>query len=427
VTEHRPSAPQPPPASRRGRGRVLALTAFALGSQAAAGCGEPPNPARPKLLNFSDLEKLAVPVTSEATFAEGYGVPEGLRVRDYVTTDGSTYSLTLRNTWTEVYQSAYETAELWLGFDEVWVQPVYVPITGFTNGEPDLLPDSDGSTWAPIFSVGPDSAFYSPFWQTFYFQVPLGSDPDQFKSARKVLDSGISLMPGPAHTMSIVPGTNVSPAQSTPSLKVGGPTGVSSGYLDDQSVNYLDFGKSNFAWTPDLDVVETPLFLLVYRDGLGVLRRMNAPTVAGTGPLYANRPPNVMNDVPHYGAFWRLYTVEVPSTARIFAPDIPAFHDARADFPAEVVGGTYGSSILTDSANDLNQFFGRVAVNGDACFADLNNLDDTAGPTGNPPCQWLDSQPKVEAAVPTTAIGRTDILVTCPFVSYDGMPVVVTP
>jgi hypothetical protein len=412
--------------------RGLALAALAV----CGACGLPPAPPAPRVLTFADLAALATPMNAEATFANDDGVPGGLRVRDYLAFDGTNYQLVLRNTWTEGYRSAYVTAEVWLGFDEVWVQPVYVPITGFTNGKPDLLTDPSApdptKSWSPIFSVGPDSAFYSPFWQTFYFQVPVGTDPDAFTTARKVIDSGLPLIPGPGHTMSIVPGVNVAPPTgAAPDQMLGGPTGTKEGYLDGKDVDFLDFGKNNFSWNDDLVVEPTPLFMLVYRDVNGDLHRMNVPTVAGTGPLYSNRPPNVVNAVPHYGALWRLYTVEVPPTARIFAPDIPAFADARMDYPETLIGTTYGTDILAADPADIGHWLGRVTLNPDAtpagfhgCFSSYDNLPATGG---TEPCMWLDSQQAVESAVPASRIQPTDILVTCPFVSYDDVPFAVDP
>jgi hypothetical protein len=403
---------------------------------AAGACGLPPNPSRPHLLTFADLGALAAPMDPGATFANADGVPGGLRVRDYVTFDGTDYHLVLRNTWTEGYRSAYVTAEVWTGFDEVWVQPVYIPVTGFTNGKAILLVDpakpDPTKSWSAIFSVGPESAFYSPFWQTFYFVVPPGTGPDDFTSARKVIDSGLPLIPGPGHTMSIVPTDHiVPPTPSAPGQMVGGPAGTMEGYVDGKEVDFLDFGKGNFSWDADLVVEPTPLFVLVYRDDTGALQRLNVPTVAGTGPLYANRPANMLNAVPHYGAVWRLYTVEVPGTARIFAPPLPEFADAIADYPVGFVAPDYGANVIAAGADDLSHWLGRVALNAvksadgssPGCFSSYDDID--VG--GTDPCQWLDSQPAIERAVPASWIRPTDILVTCPFVSYKDFPVVVDP
>jgi hypothetical protein len=58
------------------------------------------------------------------------------------------------------------------------------------------------------------------------------------------------------------------------------------------------------------------------------------------------------------------------------------------------------------------------------CFASLALIDTRASGTPQEPCQWLDSQPAIERAVAPTAIHKTDILVTCPFVSYHDVAVV---
>jgi hypothetical protein len=406
-------------------------------SSTGAGCGDlPANPTRPHLLTFGDLEALAAaPMADHATFATNALVPGGLRVGDFISYDGTNYHLPLRNTWTEGYRSAYETTEVWTGFDAVWAQPVYVAVTGFADGKPNLLTDPKVTdptkqAWSPIFSVGPGSAFYSPFWQTIYFRVPEGTDPDQYKSARQVIDAGVPLIPGPAHTMSIVPGENVVPASMVLDVqKVGGPTTTNEGYLDGEDVDYLDFGTNNFTWNDDLVVEETPLFMFVYRDSKGDLQKTNTPTVAGTGPLYANRPVNVTDTVPpvpHYGAYWRLYTVELPATARIFAPPM-LYPDKNVDYQGPV-GTAYGDSINMAGVDGTNPWLGRVALNAtddptQGCFSDSNNLDELGGGS----CRWLDSQAKIEATVASWAIWKTDITVTCPFVSYQDFAVVVTP
>jgi hypothetical protein len=437
------------PSAPRSRRRAWALAALA--ACAGAGCGLPPNPREVQLLTLADLETLADNAGLETTFADDDsvdGVPGGLRLRDYITKDAAGYHLTLRNTWTEAYRSAYVTTEIWTGFDEVWVQPVYVPVTGFANGAPTLLADPSDPTpgtdpanpgaggWNPIFSVGPDSAFYSPFWRVFYFQVAAGTSPNAYKSARDVIDSGLPLVEGPPRTMSLIPKAAVTlptTVMGSPQL-IGGPVGVSRGYLDGNQVSFLDFGKDTFSSNGELVVEETPLFMLLTRDAGGNLQRMNVPTVAGTGPLYANRPPAVSGFVPHYGAYWRLYTVEVPATARIFAPPT-VFPTESADYPPALVAQTYGADVLKAGPADIGQWLGRVALNAlpaadgsdSGCFDEYNDLDTNGG--GNPPepCQWLDSQPALERAVPSSSIKKTDILITCPFVSYADQPFVVTP
>ena len=38
-------------------------------------------------------------------------------------------------------------------------------------------------------------------------------------------------------------------------------------------------------------------------------------------------------------------------------------------------------------------------------------------------CTWIDSQKKVQTLMPPGAVVRTDILATCPFVTFAGLPV----
>ena len=71
---------------------------------------------------------------------------------------------------------------MWADFREVWVQPLYVPITGWEDGRPV---DARAARGAWVFSVGPDSGFYSPFWQIVYFKVPEGTPTDRLRSERR--------------------------------------------------------------------------------------------------------------------------------------------------------------------------------------------------------------------------------------------------
>jgi hypothetical protein len=429
--------PEPPPEVVQARAprRVWTTATFLalLALLAAAACDLPKGKAAPQLFSLAELEALAD--GKQETFVPDHGVPGGLPVADYVTSDAAGYHLRLRNTWTEAYRSAYVTTEIWTGFDQVWVQPVYVPITGFVNGVVQKL-KGDDMLWHPIFTVGPGSKFYSPFWQVFYFQVPDGTSPTQYTSARQVLDSGLLLEPIQGRVMALVPGDVVSTAMEKAAVdqSVGGPT-PGHGWLDGRDAPFLDFGPDTFRWNDDLVVEETPLFVLVTRDADGALERLNVPTVAGTGPLYANRPVLVADlEYPHYGSYWRLYTVEVPPTARIFAPpallgELGAIADGDGP-PPELVGGPYGDTIMNaPSPTIFEPWLGRVALNvlpapGKivGCFNTIDQLD-TLGAQLSDSCKWLDSQPAIEQAIAPELIQKTDITVTCPFVSYHDMPV----
>jgi hypothetical protein len=412
----------------RASGGAAGVAAVLAALVATAACDARDSKRRPTLLTFAELEHMADDPAAPPLFPDS-GVPGGLPLADYVTHDNQGYHLTLRSTITEGYRSGYVTTEMWSDFDEVWAQPVYVPITGFKNGLPDRLKGDDG-VWHPIFSLGPKSAFYSPYWQVFYFQVPADTAPRAYTSAKQVIDSGIPLLPGPGSTMAMVPDDIVLPTKPPDSDQVvGGPTKISEGWLDGKVGKYLELGSENFTFDDGTKVVdEIPLFVLVYRHPDGELERLNVPTVAGTGPLYANRKAPVEDLVPYYGAYWRLYTVEIPATARIFAP--PSRPDLRAKLPTELYDVAYDPKPELAAGGDrayLNQYFGWVALNAvgvapdKGCFEDFNMIDTSEMPIDNRAagtCQWLESQPIIERAVLPSAIKKTDILVTCPFVSY---------
>jgi len=213
------------------------------------------------------------------------------------------------------------------------------------------------------------------------------------------------------------------------SQQVGGPARASKGYLDGAEIGFLDFGVGNFTWDDDLVVEPTPLFVFVYRDENGELQRMNVPTTAGTGPLYANHEANVQSfAAPHYGAFWRLYTVEVPPSARIFAPP-KQFEAQSGDYEPKSFlepDTSYGDAIFAAAPDDNSKYLGRIAL--DALVSALDPTKPGCFLAGDlESCHWLDSQAAIEKALAPTAIRKTDVLVTCPFVSYHDTPVSVTP
>jgi len=154
----------------------------------------------------------------------------------------------------------------------------------------------------------------------------------------------------------------------------------------------------------------------VARDASGALQTLDLPTVAGSGPLYSGRSPQIADGKPLYGSYWRIYTVEIPAGAAVFAPpdtDVRAALTARPD----LYGGTYDTS-NTVSAAAIAPWVGRVVLN-PACFADYKNIDpEGRSGAGMMPCQYVDAQQFLEAIIPSDAIQRTDVLVTCPFITY---------
>jgi hypothetical protein len=109
---------------------------------------------------------------------------------------------------------------------------------------------------------------------------------------------------------------------------------------------------------------------------------------------------------PIYASYWRLYTVEIPATARVFTDD--NLQQALA------MGGFSDLGLPVDPGYE--NVIGRVVLNPGCTI-----IDPMASGTGA--CLYLDSQAALESNIDPGAIQPTDITVTCPFLTYqDGLP-----
>jgi hypothetical protein len=406
---------------RSGTRRLAPLAAAC----ALAACQATPGAPTPELYTTADLQRLLDTTGAETTIAEDAGVPGGLPLSLMIAKGAGQDTLVPRMTLTgesETYRSAYVTTEVWTRFDEVWIQPMYVLVDGYgADGTPIRHKFGTGATaaWRPIFGVGAQSKFYSPYWQEIYFELPTGADPESFRSVRDVVDRGAKLNPAGGRVVSLVPAT-VSPPAPTAGMDggpvaIGGPT-AGAGLIDGARAPFLDFGEGTFTWNDDLVVQEIPLFVWVARDSSGQLQRLDIPTVAAAGPLYSNTTNAKTDDNlrPQYGSYWRIYTVEIPAGMGVFAPPVTGDESVRAGLGTLAdlsMDAKYGPTVLSAPSTAIIDYLGRVATNPD-CFSDVMNTN------GNG-CTYLDSQTKIEMYVPNDLIRRTDILVTCPFVTYD--------
>jgi hypothetical protein len=379
----------------------LCLVAGAL-----AAC-DAPRPARPALWTLFDVQALyeagAAPTDAIATDA---GLPGGVALGNMLSADDRT-SLTIEPAFAEAYPVAYVTTEVWAHYDEVWAQPVYVPVTGWANGVPPNPSDK------PIFSVGEGSGFYSPFWQMIYVEMPAGAAT----SVRDILAAKVPLHPSRPWTAALSPpGVTLGAMSAVPA---GGAI-VGTGWLDGAAARFIKFPATPFGIGDDNVVEEVPIFHFVVVGDDGAWIPAPIPTVLGTGPLYSHTPPPVDNfglPTAHYSGYWRVHVVVLPPTARAFAPPDSrlAMNLADAKVP---VDAPYGTDVLAAAdAGQLDDVFGRVALDG-ACFDTVMHVSPSVGS-----CRYLDSQDAIERLVAKDAIVATDVTVTCPIVSIDGNPV----
>jgi hypothetical protein len=377
-----------------------------------------PHPPSPRLWTLFDVQALyAEQKPGDYAIATDAGLPGGVPLGAMVDATDQT-RLHVHASWAESYAAAYVTTEVWTHFDEVWVQPMYVPITGWTNGAPDRVVDAS-NVWHPIFSVGPSSRFYSPYWQIIYAEVPPDSVDGQFTSTQQILDGGYPLVPSTGWVAALAPdGTRVDPDAPFPLGGGAGAAGV--GWLDGAPISFVKFPAAPFAWDADLVVQEVPIFHFVFETADGTLVTPDIPSVLGTGPLYSHTPapldPMTMRPTARYSAYWRLYAVVVPPGARVFAPPGSATFielDKRGvAFPTE-----YGLDITGAPLAYYAEYLGRVALN-PTCFSSLGDAEPFTGT-----CRYLDSQEEIEANLPPGSIVATDVTVTCPLVSVDGVAV----
>jgi hypothetical protein len=392
--------------------RSVAGAVFVLAGALAA-C-DAPRPANPRLWTLFDVDALyAGGADSTTPIAADAGVPGGVAIGSMLEADRKT--LYVHPSWAESYATGYVTTEVWSRFDQVWVQPMYVPVTGWTGGQPQRVVDAGGD-FHPIFGVGPDSAFYSPFWQLIYADVPADTADGALTSARQIIDGRYPLHPSTSWVAPLGPPGSQPLALDTTLLPSGG-TKSGTGWVDGAPVAYLQFPGAPLGWDDDLAVAEVPIFHFIFLRDDGTLVAPDIPSVLGTGPLYANTPaPIDMNGraTPRYNAYWRVYTVTVPPGARVFAPPSSSLAGALQDagVPTDIPGGlSYDTRFEGYPLDDL---LGRVAVNPD-CFTSLDSSDPHGGT-----CVYLDSQADIEGNLPRGAIARTDVTVTCPLVSFQG-------
>ncbi len=344
------------------------------------------------------------PVARTASF------PGGFPPETFITPqpDGSAI-LRIIPAYSEGEPAAYVLPEIWLNFDEIWVQPWYELVTAWndrSNAQNALKGPNDEDA-PPVWDVSHRSLFYSPFWVVFYAVVPPGTAYDHYTSVEQIVNDGLPIYRGAPWIYSVRP-EEVFLGQRPlhPYLQKEVATSLREfplSFVDDEPVPYFDEGFNNFEYDPRTQVVEeAPLFMLAKRDAEGRTAFLDAPHVIGTGPLLARRPPAVYNGKPRFGSYTRFYIATVPATADVFNPDV---HTAAA-------------AALVAQGLDPQAYRGRVARNAlklverdRACF----ELPDFPAS-----CVWLDSQARIEDAGGIASLRRTEVSACSPIVFYAG-------
>ena len=305
---------------RRGRARsgIVALVSLTLaGLATGAGCARSV-PAAAQLITLYDLVPAAASgslVASTPTFA-GFSAAKWISTGD----DGSA-ALNPHQGFIDGQAATWAATELWVDFDEVWAQPLYRATKGGTL----IDPRQAEAPW--VFSIGPRSLFYSPFWNVYGFEVPDGVDVNGILDTRAVIELANSQ------------GGFTSLGRRISSLgphSVTGPAAFPAAtYVDDAAAWYgsadhrfVDFGDGGFAEDGSAVVTETPLFVFASRGAGGVFEPLGFQWVGGTRPLFSGTPalsnpiaggsgsPGESGSVPvgvatrpSFGGLWRVHWV----------------------------------------------------------------------------------------------------------------------
>lgn len=412
--------------SRSPRWTLLACVAFGLACGVA---GDIPAGDLKTLADFLPAARGGAPI-GPAHLVSLKGQPIDFLSAPYgtgtVLQDSANDGLAIYPSFSEGKPAAYTITETWYEFPKVWVQPLYVFVTGFD-------PSSGGPVVAAnnkfVFGVSPESRFYSPYWQIYYTVIPADSPQDKYTSEKDIFDANLPLIEG-ALTVCVLtpPGVSVVQAQGdVPRRPITGealnPPGIGTGWVDGELWGVLDFGRNRFRADSHLVVQESALFRFALRDpATGANIPLDLPTVGGTGPLGHPAAPLEVGNVPQFGTFWHEYDVVLNPTNRSTKTPgffVPPSNTALRQHVLDLVKDARWAplapaSIETNvSAQTLKEYTLRVAQNAADCFAD------PAFPGGS--CVWLDNQRTIEGTIPSALIIDTEKLSTCPILLFNGV------
>jgi hypothetical protein len=326
--------------------------------------------------------------------------------------------LLVQPAFADTHQAALVTTERWNEFPKVWAQPIYIMVTGFDAvGGPQKLAGA-----APVFGIGADSRFYSPYWQTQYVTVSPGTAEDAVTSGEQIIARGYPLTPGPLRLCSLVPaglGLATPDGQSPQHPFTGDPIPQrfpSQAWVDGELRWFLDWGKNRFRMDDVTHVVqEVALFHLSLQAPDGTAQPLPVPPIVGTGPFRGARAADAPNGIPQFGALQHAFTARIAPNALGTTPGIfvsasrPAL---RQSLIAQVSAALVPlPGLAAERLPEREQYTLRVALDG-TCFGD-SGFPDT--------CVWLDSQQQVEGNLPPAAFTDEKVFTGGPLVFFDGL------
>ena len=405
-----------------------------VGLLALAGC-EAPTPGPPAAWVSLTTMQSAYNADPQAPIGAGLSsvFPAGFPASYFLS---SPDRIRLSPVYTDGQQMAYMTTDVWVNFREIWLQSLFVFVHTWNEKSPR-------ASWVDIpwvATVSDKSAFWSPFWRVYYVLVPADTPRDRFRTARDVLSSGLPVFPGQARLLTLQPPGGMQPDDAStvllPELRGPGKIGeVRPQALwvegePDERVG-MDFGENRFEWNERYEILEQPLFFFFTRVPDGSWQPLTSvPRVGGTGPLFERRPAIAPNNRPRFGSNWRLWSVRLPDTARLFVPPerTAEWETANRGWTANLPLATIPqitASTPAELTSALDHHAYKVLLN-------TNCLTPPPTPPATTPppitvddlarCPWLDSQEALEKYLPA-ALLPSEILVACPYLSYAGTAV----
>jgi hypothetical protein len=204
--------------------------------------------------------------------------------------------------------------------------------------------------------------------------------------------------------------------------------GMGHGWIDGKKVAFFDFGTGLFEWDAEGVVKEFPIYVFLMRNTEGRWVAPPIPTVAGVAPhetrVVRDQSVSVIGGKHRWAALWRIYTVKLPPAARVVAPkDSELFMQltnlgvaVEPDVAPSVYAATrYLGEVVREAGPPLGTSDGDGGQ-APGCFAGTPDF-----------CVFFDSQYTIQSGIDPSAIERTNLAVTCPFMTQNEMPVAPLP